>query len=78
MPQTAHTVSAADLLVHGTYALRRALDRSTHPPPGPDEPAGQAVRPERLVARQLPGHDPRPGQVGRRDRRDAAALANRR
>jgi hypothetical protein len=43
MPQTAHRPDAADLLEHGTYSLRRALDSIAHPP-------------GRLVAVQLAGH----------------------
>jgi hypothetical protein len=31
MPPIAHQPDAADLLEHGTYMLRRALDRRAHP-----------------------------------------------
>jgi hypothetical protein len=34
MPETAHP-TGADLLVHGTYALRLALDRLARPRPAP-------------------------------------------
>ncbi|TMC06200.1 MAG: hypothetical protein E6J41_19595 [Chloroflexi bacterium] len=56
MPLTAHPPIAADLLVHGTYALRRALDRLADP---------RAAPVEGLVTEQLaPGTNPPPGDGG--------------
>jgi hypothetical protein len=72
MPKSAHPVGAADLLVHGTYALRRALDRLAHPRAAGQEPPGgeHANLGDRAAGR--PGRSPsgtavRPW-VGTRDR----------
>ena len=51
MPETAHPMYAADLLVHGTFTLRRELDRLAHPIRTPGPPRGSAR--DALV---LPGH----------------------
>ena len=47
--QVAHTADAADLLVHGTYMLRGALDRLTRTAPAPrivDDQVGRPHRPD--------------------------------
>jgi hypothetical protein len=45
MHETAHPMNAADLLVHGTFALRRERSRLAHP-----------IRPLALPALQLDQH----------------------
>ena len=62
MSLTAHRLDAADLLEHGTYTLRRALDRFPR-------------RPARLVDEQLAGRAQPREQVGRRELPDHAAVA---
>jgi len=64
MPLTAHKLEAADLLDHGTFALRRELDQLQH-------------RSQRLVAEQ-PAGDARPQWVVRRDQRAGVTVAPRR
>jgi hypothetical protein len=61
MSETAHPMNAADLLVHGTFSIRRSLDRLADPmwhtvpvvarPESPEGRQGERERPaERVLA----------------------------
>jgi hypothetical protein len=94
MLENAHPMNAADLLVHGTFALRRELDRVAHPirSPGPPGRSARAalVFPRqtlprdgkgasgRAVAEQLPEHARLARQVADRDRAYDLAGAHQR
>jgi hypothetical protein len=71
MYRTAHPENAVDLLVDGTFALRRSLDRLARAYPAQGASG-------RLVAEQLRRHPPLAQQVARRDQSDDLALADRR
>jgi hypothetical protein len=71
MPQTTQPVSAADLLVHGTYGLRCALDRLTDPPATVSTPPGAEHAPPDEGSR---GTDQRRRQAAEREDDEATWL----